>query len=94
MEEMDVPGERLGPIERLSVRFGRCPNCGQKLVDEVDGDLISSWMWTPDKYTARTVGVGVRGLPSVHNVESPRCRRCDTCECWYLRKWAYRRKDK
>ncbi len=86
MEEMDVRGERLGPFGRLRVRFGRCPECGGRLVDEVDGDLISSWTWTPAKCTARTFGV-----PSVHNVETPPCKRCDACERWYLGKWVYQR---
>jgi len=93
MEEKDVRCERIGPIARLRVRYGRCPECGGRLVDEVDGGLISSWTWTPDKYTARTVGLSaLRGLPSVHNVDTPPCKRCDACERWYLGKWAYRRK--
>jgi uncharacterized protein with PIN domain len=36
MAETDVRGERLGPIERLRVRFGRCPKCSGRLVDEVE----------------------------------------------------------
>jgi len=90
MEEKDVRVERPSLVGRLKVRFGRCPKCGQRLVDEVDGDLISSWTWSPDKYTARTIGLGaLRGLPSVHNVETPPCKRCDACDRWYLGKWAY-----
>jgi hypothetical protein len=87
MEETDVRGERLGPLGRLRIRLGRCPECGGRLVDEVDGDLISSRTWSPAKCTARTFGA-----PTIHNVEGPPCKRCDACERWYLGKWAYRSK--
>ena len=93
MEEMDVRGKRLGPIGRLKVRYGRCPECGGRLAEEADSDLISSWTWTPDKYTARTIGLSaLRGFPSVHKVDLPSCKRCDVCEQWYLGQWAYWRK--
>lgn len=87
MMEIDVRGEPLGPIERAKVRFGRCPKCGRRLTDEVDGDLISSWKWTPAKCTARTFA-----MPTMHTIEAPTCRRCDACERWYLGKWTYWRK--
>ncbi len=79
----------MGPIGRLMARFGRCPECGDRLVDELDGDLVSSWDFHHRKWAARMTG----GLnrPNVHNVSMPACKRCDRCKRWYLGRWAYRR---
>lgn len=91
MEQKDVRAERLGWIDRLRVRCGRCPQCGERLVAEVDGALASSWTFTHKKWAARMTGELNR--PTVHSVDVPVVRHCGACNRWYLGKWAYRKAE-
>ena len=71
MSTDDSRTRKLGLLERLCARFGKCPDCGSRLSREVLAELVDSWSYTMPKYTARTLGN--RAAPSSHVTEAPKC---------------------
>jgi hypothetical protein len=93
MEETKVRGEPLGPIGRLRVRFGRCPECGGQLAAGVSHDFASS-TWVREKWMASCVGSEcLQSFELVQRNDRRPSRRCTACERWYVGKWAYREVD-
>ena len=85
----DVRAERLGLLDRMRVHRGRCPTCGNWLIEEEGGDSISTWTHIPEKYVIRVGGRRMMDTPVIHNVNVARSRRCTACGRWYVGRWAY-----
>lgn len=66
------PWEAVRMVRPREAGAGRCPACGGRVDRRIDSELIASWTWIPDRWTARSLGCGRhRGMPTVANVTVP-----------------------